>query len=148
MPDLNKVMLIGRLTRDVQLRFLPSQSAVADFGFAVGRKFKTANGEAKEETCFIDCACFGKSAETLNKYVSKGSLLFIEGRLHFEQWDDKQSGQKRSKLRVIVDQFQFLDPKPDGAKSDARPSSRPGGYGGQTQTPEPAGVVADDDIPF
>ena len=144
MADLNKVMLIGRLTRDPQLRYLPSQSAVCDFGLAVGRKFKTANGESKEETAFIDCTVFGKGAEIFNQYMTKGKQVFLEGRLKFDQWDDKTTGQKRSKLNVVVEDFQFLGSKGDGAGGggggdegapasaggESRGYGRPGGYGG------------------
>lgn len=139
MADLNKVMLIGRLSRDPQLRYLPSQSAVCDFGFAVGRKFKTASGEQKEETCFLDCTVFGKGAEVFNQYMAKGRQCFIEGRLRLDSWDDKTTGQKRSKVTVVVEEFQFLDGGKGGGNSaggdegggEGRPSyGRPGGYGG------------------
>lgn len=145
MADLNKVMLIGRLTRDPQLRYLPSQSAVCDFGLAVGRKFKTANGEQKEETAFIDCTVFGKGAEIFNQYMAKGKQVFLEGRLKFDQWDDKTTGQKRSKLNVVVEDFQFLGAPGDGQRAggggdeggaggggggESRSYGRPGGYGG------------------
>jgi single-strand DNA-binding protein len=121
MSDLNKVMLIGRLTRDPQLRFLPSQSAVCDFGFAVGRKFKTASGEQKEETAFIDCTLFGKGGEIFNQYMQKGSQCYLEGRLKLDQWDDKTTGQKRSKLAVVVENFQFLG---GGKGGNGRPADR------------------------
>jgi single-strand DNA-binding protein len=117
MADLNKVMLIGRLSRDPQLRFLPSQSAVCDFGFAVGRKYKLASGEQKEETCFVDCTIFGKGGEIFNQYMAKGKQCYLEGRLRLDQWDDKTTGQKRSKLTVIVEDFQFLGAPGDGQRS-------------------------------
>ena len=119
MADLNKVMLIGRLTRDPQLRFLPSQAAVCDFGFAVGRKFKLQSGETKEETCFIDCTIFGKGGEIFNQYMAKGKQCYLEGRLKLDQWDDKTTGQKRSKLNVIVEDFQFLGSPGDGQTGPA-----------------------------
>ena len=145
MADLNKVMLIGRLSRDPQLRYLPSQSAVCDFGFAVGRKFKTANGEQKEETAFVDCTVFGKGAEIFNQYMTKGKQCYLEGRLRLDQWDDKTTGQKRQKLTVVVEDFQFLGSKGDGAGGGGggggdeagasngggeRTYGRSGGYGG------------------
>lgn len=139
MADLNKVMLIGRLSRDPQLRYLPSQSAVCDFGFAVGRKFKTATGEQKEETCFIDCAVFGKAAEVFNQYMAKGRQCYLEGRLKLDQWDDKTTGQKRSKLTVVVEDFQFLGSKGEGGGGGGEEGggqARSGGYGsGPTRAP-------------
>jgi single-strand DNA-binding protein len=117
--DVNKVMLIGRLTRDCQLRFLQNQTAVCDFGFAVSRKFKTAQGEKKEESCFLDCTIFGKGGETFSQYMAKGKQCYLEGHLKLDQWDDKTTGQKRSKIGVIVENFQFLGDKSSG-------SARPG----------------------
>lgn len=114
MANLNKVMLLGNLTRDIQLSYTPAQTAVADFGMAINRKWKGKDEQQKEETCFVDCVSFGKSAETLNKYVSKGNPLFVEGRLKFESWTDKD-GNKRSKLKVVVENFQFL---PSGEKKE------------------------------
>jgi single-strand DNA-binding protein len=101
------VILAGNLTRDPQLSYLPSNTPVAEFGLAINRKWKSQNGEMREETCFVDCSCFGKQAETLNQYMSKGRPLLVEGRLQFQQWTAKD-GTKRSKLKVIVEQFQFL----------------------------------------
>ncbi len=139
MADLNKVMLIGRLSRDPQLRYLPSQSAVCDFGFAVGRKYKLASGESKEETCFVDCTVFGKGAEIFNQYMAKGKQCYLEGRLRLDQWDDKTTGQKRSKLTVVVEDFQFLGSKSDGAGGggdEGGGQARSGGYGsGPTRAP-------------
>lgn len=89
------------------MSFLPSQTAVADFGLAVSRKWTGQDGQQKEETCFVDCRCFGKQAETLNKYCKKGSPLFIDGRLTLDQWNDKE-GNKRSKHRITIESFQFL----------------------------------------
>ncbi len=131
MADLNKVMLIGRLSRDPQLRYLPSQSAVCDFGFAVGRKFKTATGEQKEETAFVDCTVFGKGAEIFNQYMAKGKQCYLEGRLRLDQWDDKTTGQKRSKLTVVVEDFQFLGSKSDGQGGGG---DEGGGGGGQARS--------------
>ena len=175
MADLNKVMLIGRLSRDPQLRYLPSQSAVCDFGFAVGRKFKTANGEQKEETAFVDCTVFGKGAEIFNQYMAKGKQCYLEGRLRLDQWDDKTTGQKRSKLTVVVEDFQFLGSPGDGQRSggggdeggaggggggEGRGYGRPGGYGGgggnsgggsrrpAAGRPAPQQQPAQDDAPF
>src|SRR5664279_2543331 len=98
MANFNKVMLLGNLTRDPELRYLPSQTAVVEFGLAINRKYKGQDGSMKEETCFVDCQVFGKQAETLNKYCKKGNPLFVEGRLKFDSWT-KQDGSKASKLR-------------------------------------------------
>ena len=108
MASFNKVFLMGNLTRDVQLKYLPSQTAVAEFGLACNRKFRTANGEDREEVTFVDITAFGKQAEVLNQYMSKGKPIFIEGRLKYDQWEDKNGGGKRSKLTVVVDKFQFI----------------------------------------
>ena len=107
MASLNKVMLIGNLTRDPQLSYLPSQTAVVDFGLAVNRKWTSKEGEKKEDTCFVDCTAFGRQAENINKYLTKGRPLFVEGRLTFNSWT-AQDGTKRSKLKVTVESFQFL----------------------------------------
>lgn len=107
MANFNKILLIGNLTKDPKLSYLPSTVAVVDFGVATNRKWKSKGGEAKEETCFIDCVSFGKTAETLSKYLTKGSPVFLEGRLTFSTWVS-QSGTKHSKHRVTVENFQFL----------------------------------------
>lgn len=108
MASFNKVILLGNLTRDPQLRYLPSQTAVCDFGLACNRKFKGAQGEDREEVTFVDCTAFGKQAEVINQYCQKGKGLFVEGRLKFDQWEDKQGGGKRSKLSVVIENFQFI----------------------------------------
>jgi single-strand DNA-binding protein len=107
MASLNKVLLIGNLTRDPQLSYLPSQTAVVDFGLAVNRKWTSKEGEKKEDTCFVDCTAFGRQAENISKYLTKGRPLFVEGRLTFNSWT-AQDGTKRNKLKVTVENFQFL----------------------------------------
>ena len=107
MANLNKVLLIGNLTRDPQLSYLPSQTPVVEFGLAMNRRWTSQDGAKREETCFVDCRCYGRQAETLNKYVRKGQPIFIEGRLQLDTWTS-QDGQRRSKHRVIVETFQFL----------------------------------------
>lgn len=107
MAFVNKVMLIGNLTRDPEPKALPNNNAVANFGLAINRKWTGQDGAKHEEVCFVDCAAFGKQAETLAKYVRKGDPLFIEGRLKLDQWADKEGG-KRSKLSVVVEGFQFI----------------------------------------
>src|SRR3954451_10341179 len=133
MASFNKVLLMGNLTRDPQLKYLPSQTPVAEFGVACNRKFKSAQGEDREEVTFVDVAAFGKQAELINQYFTKGKPIFIEGRLKYDQWEDKQGGGKRSKLSVVIDNFQFI-----GAR-DA-PGAAPGvGGGGVNDQPAGAG---------
>src|SRR4051812_41201043 len=108
MPSVNKVILIGNLTRDPQSRQVPTQSMVTEFGLAMNRKFKGQDGEDREEVCFVDCSAFGRQAEVIQKYCKKGKLLYVEGRLRYDSWDDKNGHGKRSKLSVIVESFQFL----------------------------------------
>ena len=121
MSNFNKVLLMGNMTRDPQLSYLPSQTAVVEFGIAVNRKWKSKDGEAKEETCFVDCRAFAKTAENINKYLAKGNPIFIEGRLTFDSWT-AQDGSKRSKHRVTVETFQFLSmgkKEPDDTSKEA-----------------------------
>ncbi len=131
MANFNKVILAGNLTRDPQLRFLPSQTAVVDFGLAVNHKWRTPQGEDREEVLFIDCSAFGKMAETINKYCQKGKPILVEGRLKYETWDDKESGGKRSKHKVIIDGFQFLGGR------DSGPGGGGGGGGGEETEQRP-----------
>lgn len=137
MANLNKVLLMGNLTRDPQLSYLPSQTAVVEFGLAVNRVFRKQDGSEGRDTCFVDCQMFGKRAEVINKYLKKGDPIFLEGRLKFDQWQ-AQDGSKRSKLRVFVENFEFL-----GRGSRQADSG--------TEMPEPPAPFApptDDDIPF
>jgi len=114
MASFNQVILLGNLTRDPQLKYLPSQTAVVEFGLACNRKFKGQNGEDREEVTFVDCAAFGKQAEVLNQYCTKGKPLFIQGRLKYDSWEDKQGGGKRSRITVVIENFQFIGSR-DGA---------------------------------
>jgi single-strand DNA-binding protein len=132
MANYNKVILVGNLTRDPELRMLPSQTAVVEFGLAVNRKWRSADGQQREDVCFIDCTAFGKQAETIKQYCSKGKPLLVEGRLHLDRWDGKD-GQKHSKHKVVVEGFQFLG-APGGAA--------PGAGGGQYQRPAAAAAPA------
>jgi single-strand DNA-binding protein len=109
MASFNKVILLGNLTRDPSLKFLPSQMAVAEFGIACNRKYKD-----KEEVAFIDATAFGKTAEIINEHFHKGKSILLEGRLKYDSWEDKQGGGKRSKLTVVVESFQFV-----GGKAEA-----------------------------
>jgi single-strand DNA-binding protein len=108
MANLNKVMLMGNITRDPELKYMPSQTAVCDFGLAINRTWTGQDGVKKEEVTFVDCTCFGKTAEILAKYKKKGDPLFVDGRLKLDQWE-AQDGSKRSKMRVVVENFQFLN---------------------------------------
>ena len=108
MPNLNKVFLIGNLTRDPELRYLPSNIPVVNVGLATNRRFKNSQGEQQEDVTFVDCEAFGRTAEIINQYMRKGRPLFIEGRLKFDQWQDRD-GNNRSKLKVVVENFQFVD---------------------------------------
>lgn len=154
MASYNKVILIGNLTRDPELRYTPKGMAIAKLGLAVNRTWRTETGESKEEVTFIDLDAFGRQAETLAQYMKKGSPLMIEGRLKLDQWDDKQSGQKRSKLGVVVEGFQFLGGgkgggEMGGAEAPAAPRSRPAAPAPKAETPdsEPP-MPEDDDVPF
>lgn len=107
MASFNQVMLMGNITRDPQLKQLPSNTPVAEFGLACNRKYRSAQGEEREEVCFVDCTAFGKQAEVIHQYCQKGKPLFVQGRLRYDAWDDKQGG-KRSKISVVIEQFQFI----------------------------------------
>lgn len=117
----NKVMLAGNLTRDPEVKFLPSEQAVASFGLAINRKYKGSDGQMKEDTTFVDCEAWGRTAELVGQYLTKGSPCFLEGRMKLEMWEDKKDGSKRSKLKVVADSVQFL-----GQKKDAEPAADEG----------------------
>lgn len=121
MSSFNRVILMGNLTRDPQLKYLPSGTAVCEFGLAVNRRYRDREGNQKEEVCFIDVTAFEKRGETINQYMSKGQPILIEGRLKLDTWTG-QDGQKRSKHSVVVDNFQFV-----GGRRD---QSTPGAEGG------------------
>jgi single-strand DNA-binding protein len=109
MASFNKVILMGNLTRDPELRYTPKGTAIAKLGLAVNRNWTTETGEKKEEVTFVDVDAFGRQAEVIAQYMKKGRPIFIEGRLRLEQWDDKQTGQKRSRLGIVLESFQFID---------------------------------------
>src|SRR3982751_7089247 len=114
MASYNKVILMGNLTRDPQMKYLPSQTAVVEFGLACNRKYKTQSGEQKEEVTFLDCTAFGRTGEVINQYFTKGKPIFIEGRLKYDSWDDKQGGGKRSKITVVIESFEFVGGRDGG----------------------------------
>ena len=131
MPNLNKVMLMGNLTRDPEIKKYPQGTAIANFGIAVNRNYSTEGGEKREEVTFIDLEAFGRTAEIIGEYFKKGRPIFIEGRLKLDTWDDKQTGQKKSKLRVIVDSFEFL-----GSREGGGGGGGGGGRGGEGESQE------------
>src|ERR1700720_5018756 len=114
MASFNKVILLGNLTRDPEVRYTPKGSAVCDLGIAVNRGYTTDSGEKREEVTFVDVTLWGRTAEVASEYLKKGRPVLIEGRLQLDTWDDKQSGQKPSKLRVIGETMQLLGSRPAG----------------------------------
>ena len=126
----NKVMLMGNLTRDVEMRFTPSNTPVGTFGLAVNRTWKTDQGEKKEEVSFFDCEVWGKQAEIMKQYLGKGRSVFIEGRLKQDTWKDKNDGSNRSKVKVVVEEFRFTDSKPGGGGGGGGGGSQSAGGGG------------------
>lgn len=171
MANLNKVLLLGNLTRDPEVRYTPKGTAVGDLGLAVNRRVNDGNGNWSDEVTFVDVTVWGTNAENAQKYLTKGRGVFIEGRLQMDTWEDKQSGQKRSKLKVVAEVLQFLPdgkggaPTPGGGggnfpqqRGGGDPSYQGGGGGGGPQrsgppqggSPADAGDYRDeeDDIPF
>jgi len=144
--NFNKVFLMGNLTRDVELRYVSSDRAVGNLGIAVNRRFRTQAGENREETTFVDCEVWGRTAEVMNQHLSKGRPVFIEGRLKLDQWQD-QSGGNRSKLKVVIENFQFIDPPGggDAGGSPRRSQSAPAAQSASADQHEP---LNEDDIPF
>lgn len=168
MASYNKVLLMGNLTRDIELRHTPNNQAVATIGLAVNRRYRTESGENREEVTYVDCDAWGKTAEIMAQYLSKGKPVFIEGRLKLDTWQDKQSGENRSKLKIVIDSFQFIDSKAGGgegggggpggggapagnrpARSGA-PAPRSGPPAGKAPRDDGSGYeqIQDDDIPF
>jgi single-strand DNA-binding protein len=150
MSGFNKVLLMGNLTRDPQLSYTPNQTAVVDFGLAVNRRWTARGGEKKDETCFVDCRAFGRLAENINKYMSKGRPLFVEGRLTFDTWT-AQDGSKRSKHRVTVENFRFLPGTPGAGggptERDLAETDNQSDYG-RLRPDESEQNIDVDDIPF
>lgn len=154
MANFNKVIIAGNLTRDPELRYTPKGTAIARIGMAINRTWKTETGETKEEATFVDVDAFGRQAEVIAQYMKKGRPLLVEGRLKLDQWEDKNTHQKQSKLRVVLESFSFLDSgrgEGAGGPSEA-PRSRP------APQPAPAPATApeengppspeEDDVPF
>ena len=158
MASYNKVILAGNLTRDPELRYTPSGKAIAKFGLAVNRNWTTETGEKKEEVTFIDVDAFGRQAEVVSQFMKKGRPLLVEGRLRLDQWDDKQTGQKRSRLGVVLESFSFIDSNrgseggeggesaaPRSRPAPSRPASTPAPA---PSAPEDSGPPSEDDVPF
>jgi single-strand DNA-binding protein len=144
MANLNKVLLLGNVTRDPEVRYTPKGSAVCDLGVAVNRAYTTDSGEKREEVTFVDVTLWGRTAEVASEYLKKGRPVFIEGRLQMDSWDDKQTGQKRTRLRVVAENMQLLGGRPPGG-GDAS------GEGRQTSAPPKSSAAAEpdeDEIPF
>jgi single-strand DNA-binding protein len=153
MASFNKVILLGNLTRDPEVRYTPKGSAVCDLGLAVNRSYTLDSGEKREEVTFVDVVLWSRLAEIAGEYLKKGRPVFIEGRLQLDTWDDKQSGQKRSKLRVIGETMQLLGGRPPGAGAGAAGESSDDSRSPRAKTaPPPKAPTAnepdDDEIPF
>jgi single-strand DNA-binding protein len=156
MANLNKVMLIGNLTRDPELRHTPKGTAVAEISLAINRNWTNEQGQKQEDTTFVEVTLWGRQAELAQQYLTKGRPVYIEGRLNLDTWDDKETGKKRSKLRVVGETLQFLDSKPNsGGGSYSERTQQPSRPAPQSSGP-PQGATAapasdyqeDDDIPF
>jgi len=145
MASYNRIILVGNLTRDPELSYTPSNTAICKFGMATNHKWRDREQNMQEEVCFIECVVFGKGGETFNQYMSKGASVLVEGRLKLDQWTS-QEGVKRSKHEVVVDNFTFMGGGRRGqeAGAPAAAGASTGGGGGYDQTPPPT----DDGIPF
>lgn len=152
MASFNRVILAGNLTRDPQLSYLPSNTAVCDFGMAVNRRSRDKDGNQRDEVCYVDVTAFGRQAEVVNQYFSKGKPLLVEGRLRYREWTSKE-GQKRSKLEVVLENFSFID---SGGGGGQRGGPSQGGQvrgrgeepDGATQMDDAPPPMGDADIPF
>jgi single-strand DNA-binding protein len=145
MANLNKVLLLGNVTRDPEVRYTPKGSAVCDLGVAVNRGYTTDSGEKREEVTFVDVTLWGRTAEVASEYLKKGRPVFIEGRLQMDSWDDKQTGQKRSRLRVVAENMQLLGARPPAGGADSPAEGR------QTTAPPKSSAASEpdeDEIPF
>ena len=161
MASYNKVLLMGNLTRDPEVRYTPKGTAIANLGLAVNRVYTTESGEQKEEVTFIDIEVWGRQAETAGQYLAKGRAVFVDGRLKLDSWEDKESGQKRNKLKVVAERVQFLGAPRSGSGAEfkdqppseeaprpsarsARPAAAPPDRGPEPEPP----AAEDDNIPF
>jgi single-strand DNA-binding protein len=157
MASFNQVILVGNLTRDPELRVTPKGTAICQFGICVNRDFKDESGQKRQEATFVDCEAWGKVGELIAKYQTKGSLCLVQGRLKLDQWEDKQTQQKRSKLKVVVENVTFLpsrgagDGAGDGHERADTGGGQPAGGGtspGRARTSPPPQENIDEDVPF
>jgi single-strand DNA-binding protein len=154
MANFNKVILAGNLTRDPEVRYTPKGMAIAKFGMAINRTWKNESGETQEEVTFVDIDAFGRQAEVISQYLKKGRPVLVEGRLRLDQWDDKQTGQKRSRLGVVLESFSFLDSgnRGEGGGSSDGFRSRAAAPGAPAPVAEPPAADGpppeEDDVPF
>lgn len=139
MANFNRVILLGNLTRDVEIRYSQGGTAIAKFGMAINRKYGQ-QGEQKESVCYVDLTAWGKVAELISQYCAKGSQLFVEGRLEYSQWEDKKGGGKRNKLEVVVENFQFMPRGENGGGGKPKVEN--------AVATNPDGTVDTDSIPF
>ena len=150
MASYNKVLLMGNLTRDIELKSTASGQSVANLGLAVNRRFRTQDGDNREEVTYVDCEAWGRQAEVMHQYLAKGRPVFIEGRLKLDQWQD-QNGQNRSKMRVVVENFQFIDSRGggNGGGGGGAPAQQPAYASTPAAGNQPMGQeISEDDIPF
>ena len=163
MASYNKVLLMGNLTRDPEVKYTPKGTALANLGLAVNRRWTTETGEQKEEVTFVDVEVWGRQAETAGQYLAKGRPVFVEGRLKLDSWEDKESGQKRNKLKVVAERVQFLGAPGGGGRGEFKDESpgdqapaRPAGRSGRPAAPpardagesDAPAAAEDDNIPF
>jgi single-strand DNA-binding protein len=151
MANLNRVLLIGNLTRDPEVRYTPKGTAVAEIGLAINRVYSGEDGAKKEETTFVEVTLWARQAEIAGQYLKKGRPVFIEGRLQLDSWDDKQTGQKRSRLRVVSESLQLLGSRSEGESSSAASPPRRATAAAPPARPQPRDPDLDvepDDIPF
>lgn len=140
MASLNKVLLIGNLTRNPELRYTPSGAAVCEFGMAINRTYTTSSNEKKEEVCFLEVVVWGKSAEACDKYLQKGAPLFVEGRIQMDQWTDKETQKQRSKLKIVAERTQFIG-APRGGGDFQQNDNGNSGFGGGMPQQQPAAAA-------
>jgi single-strand DNA-binding protein len=146
--NLNRVCLAGNLTRDPQIRFLANEKQVGEFGLAINRKWKSQDGTPHEEATFVDIEVFGRTAELCGQYLKKGSPAYLEGRLKLDTWDDKATGQKRSKMKVVAESVQFLGQRPADGEQQERPAAQAQPVNRPQRHRAEAGGGGDEEPPF
>ena len=149
MPNYNKVILMGNLTRDPEVKYTSGGTAIANISMAINRTWTNKDGQKQEETTFVEVEAWDRQAEVIGQYFKKGKPIMVEGRLKYDQWDDKETGQKRSKLRVRLDRFEFLDAGGGGGGGYQSQSNAPAASGASGSSNAPAASLPeDDDVPF